>query len=82
VRRGIEVLFCLCLVAEHAMREVGDIEAGECIDRVSEQRGMTIRVIEIGNRCLNEACSARAKVTGHCRELLSVTGHQEEAGAL
>jgi hypothetical protein len=64
------------------VREVSDIEPGECIDRVSEQRGMTIGVIEVSYRCLNEACSARANVASDCSEFLSVAGDEEEAGSL
>ena len=48
LRGGVKVLLGFGLVAEDAVGEVGDVEAGERVDGVGEQSWVLLGVVEVG----------------------------------
>ena len=79
---GVEVLLGFGLIAQNAVGEEGDVEAGEGVDGVAKEGGVLVGVVEVGYGSVDVAGSAGAEVGGYGGELLRVAGYEEEACAL
>ncbi len=82
LRRLVEVLLRLRLVAQNAMRQIRDIHSAQRVDRMRQQLRMPFRVVEIGNRGLHKPRPARAQIGSHSGQLLRIPRHQKQARAL
>jgi hypothetical protein len=82
VRRCVEVLLGLRLIAENAVREIGDVESGKGVDGMCKQSRMLIGIVEIGDCDIDKAGSAGAKVGCDGRKFFRVTRNKEEARTL
>ena len=72
LRRVLELLLAARLVAQNAVRQVGNVHAGQRVHRVGQQLGVFFRVVQIGDGGADVRRAAQLQVGRNRGQLLRV----------
>ncbi len=72
LRRVFEFLFAARLVAQNAVRQIRNVHPGQRVHRMSQQLGVFVCVVQIGDGCAHVRRAAQLQVRGHSGEFLRV----------
>ena len=73
-----EAAFRARLIAQDANGQVRDIQAAQRVDGMGEQFRVLLRVVEVGDGCVDKAGSTDTRIRGNGGQALRITTNEEQ----